>query len=355
MRLLTVECQDDGMSTEIRYPRPLRPGDTVAVTAPSAPVRPEHEARLTFVTDWLRGRGFEVVLGECLIGDGITSGSARARADEFNAFVRDQAVRAVVPPWGGELAIDLVDLLDHDALRADPTWVVGWSDISTLLLPLTLRSGVATMHGQNLMDAPYGLPQGTVHWLDAATMPARASFIQEDPRVRRRGGFDDWERHPCADRMDLSEPTSWRVLAGEPRVDVSGRLIGGCLDVVCHLAGTPYGDVRRFARDHEDDGVIVYLENCEAPSLDAARMLHGLRLAGWFEGASAVLIGRTSAPKRAGLTQDDAILDALGNLNVPIVADVDFGHVPPGNVLINGSLAHVVVDGARHEIRQTFV
>ena len=85
------------MSTEIRYPRPLRPGDTVAVTAPSAPVRPEHEARLTFVTDWLRGRGFEVVLGECLIGDGITSGSARARADEFNAFVRDQAVRAVVP------------------------------------------------------------------------------------------------------------------------------------------------------------------------------------------------------------------------------------------------------------------
>lgn len=40
---------------------------------------------------------------------------------------------------------------------------------------------------------------------------------------------------------------------------------------------------------------------------------------------------------------------------MPIVADVDFGHVPPGNVLINGSLAHVVVDGARHEIRQTFV
>ena len=39
---------------------------------------------------------------------------------------------AVVPPWGGELAIDLLDQLDWDALAAaEPTWLVGWSDICT--------------------------------------------------------------------------------------------------------------------------------------------------------------------------------------------------------------------------------
>lgn len=152
------------MSTQsLLCPPPLLPGDTIAVTASSSPVRPEHEGRLAFVADWLRGRGYRVVLGECLVGSGVTSASAQARAEEFNAFVRDPQVRAVVPPWGGELAIDLVDLLDVDALRASPTWVVGWSDISTMLQPLTLRSGVATVHGQNLMDTPYALPRGTAH------------------------------------------------------------------------------------------------------------------------------------------------------------------------------------------------
>lgn len=100
-------------------------------------------------------------------------------------------------------------------------------------------------------------------------------------------------------------------------------------------------------------GTIIYLENCETGSLDAARMLHGLRLAGWFDDANAVLFGRTGAPAVAGFSQNDAVLDALGRLDVPIIADVDFGHVPPGNVLANGAAARVIVDGDQREIVQT--
>lgn len=69
----------------IVYPPPLRPGDTIAVTAPSAPVRIEHEGRLDFVVDWLRGGGYEVVEGRCLRGEGHVSAPARERAEEFNA------------------------------------------------------------------------------------------------------------------------------------------------------------------------------------------------------------------------------------------------------------------------------
>lgn len=342
----------NGSPSGITYPRPLRPGDTIAVTASSAPVRPEHEGRLDFVIGWLRDRGYRVVEGECLRGESVVSAPAQDRADEFNAFVRDPSVRAVVPPWGGETAIDIVDLLDADALATDPTWVVGWSDISTLLLPLTLRSGVATLHGQNLMDTPYDLPRGTAHWLDVVARERGEEFVQQDPSVRRRGGWDDWSRLPAVTRVDLSEPASWRYDGGS--LDVTGRLIGGCLDVVCHLAGSPFGDVPRFA-ERCPEGTIVYLENCEAPALDAARMLHGLRLAGWFDGARAVLLGRTGAKASGDFTQDDAVEDALGQLDVPVVRDVDFGHVPPGNVLVNGALARVTMDGPRHEIRQSFV
>ena len=192
------------MTAAIRYPRPLRPGDTIAVTAPSAPVRPEHEARLAFVVGWLRERGYRVIEGACLRGAGVTSASAQARAAEFDAFVADPDVRAIVPPWGGELAIDLVDLLDVDALRANPTWVVGWSDVSTVMLSLTLRSGVATLHGQNLMDTPYEVPQGTARWFDVAALTAGEAFTQRDPGVRRRGGWDDWSTIPDVTTVDLT-------------------------------------------------------------------------------------------------------------------------------------------------------
>lgn len=102
------------------------------------------------------------------------------------------------------------------------------------------------------------------------------------------------------------------------------------------------------------DGLVVYLENCESNELDAARMLHGMRLAGWFDHATAVLIGRTGAPSSPSFTQEDAVRDALDRLDVPVVVDVDFGHVPPSNVLVNGAMAHVIVDSDRHEITQTF-
>jgi muramoyltetrapeptide carboxypeptidase LdcA involved in peptidoglycan recycling len=66
----------------------------------------------------------------------------------------------VIPHWGGETAIDLVDKLDWDALAAaDPTWLVGFSDISTILLAITARPGWATLHGDNLVDTPYQAPE----------------------------------------------------------------------------------------------------------------------------------------------------------------------------------------------------
>lgn len=69
-------------------------------------------------------------------------------------MLTDPRMRAGVPPWGGEGALELLSLLDFDAIgAAEPTWLVGYSDTSTLMLPLTLRTGVATLHAPNLMDA----------------------------------------------------------------------------------------------------------------------------------------------------------------------------------------------------------
>ncbi len=340
------------MGAVIRFPEPLRPGDRIGVTSPSSGVPRSLWPRLEFAARWLQEAGFEVVLGRCLDGDDShVSAPAVERADELQRMLTDPQIRAVVPPWGGETGIDVLDLLDWDRIAAAaPTWVVGYSDLSTLLLPLTLRTGWATVHGSNLMDTPYAAMPGLVHWTEVATTtgPVR----QEASGVFLSGARDDWQTDPT--------PTAYPGLSGrgtwqeslEEEVETSGRLIGGCLETIANLAGTPFGDVPAFGRAYADDGLILYLEAAEAPALEVCRRLHGLRLAGWFEHATAILIGRTAAPDSDGLSQRDAVLDALADLDVPLVLDVECGHVPPHLPLVNGALAHLTVTDHERSIVQ---
>lgn len=132
-----------------------------------------------------------------------------------------------------------------------------------------------------------------------------------------------------------------------------GRLIGGCVDVLCNLAGTRYLDVPAFARERSPEGLLVYVEVCESDAFTTCRQLHGMRLAGFFDGANTILVGRTGAPDRPSLSQHEAVLDALGSLNVPIIADVECGHVPPYMPIVNGAHGRVVHTASRSELTQT--
>jgi len=304
----------------------------------------------------LQDNGFGVVLGECLGTPTHVSAPKRARADELMAMLVDPDIAAVVPPWGGETAIDLLPLLDFELLAAcDPSWYVGFSDTTTTMLPLTLLAGWATVHGWNLMDTPYAAAPGHLHWLDVVTAPTGAAVAQTAATHRRAQGWDDYRDHPTVERMTLDVPTRWSVLGGDRDVAFGGRLVGGCVEVLAHLTGTAYGDVPRFVRDAGADGASVYLEVCEWGPFDVARALHGMRLAGWFEGASGVLVGRSPAPDLPTWTQKDAIADALGDLPCPVVLDVDFGHTQPFMTFVNGARAEVVVHRDEQRITQTLV
>lgn len=334
----------------MRFPRPLRPGDTIGVTAPSSGVPPQMRPRLDVAVRHLRERGYDVVVGDCLGADRIVSAPKEQRAAELTAMLSDPAIRAVVPPWGGETAIDLLDQVDWFALAEhEPTWLVGFSDLTTLMLPLSLRTGWATLHGANLMDTPYAPADGLRHWLDVAT--AAEPFTQRSPGRHQRG-WDDYVADPTVATLRLDLEGTWWSLDDAP-VDVTGRLIGGCIEVVSHLAGTPYGDVAAYGRAHADEGLVVYLEAAEHGAYDVCRALHGLRLAGWLDHANVVVIGRSGAPDAELMTQAQAVRDALGGLGVPVVLDVECGHVKPYLPLVNGALAHLVLEGERQEITQT--
>lgn len=329
----------------IRYPRPLGPGSRVVVTAPSSGVPAPLHARLGLCLQHLRAQGFVVEEGQCLRDERQgASAPARERAAELERSLMRDEVDAVIPPWGGDLAIEILDRLDWGALaRTRPKWVLGYSDSSTWMLPLTLRLGWATAHGPCLMDLVPGqddaLSQGVY----------KALQLQQDHVLRQRQSqawqkrWSDFASAP-ASTYALTEPTHWRSLRGRPREAFDGRLIGGCLDTLVHLAGSPFGDVAGFIHHHRTEGVILFLENAGLAPAGVVRALHRLRWAGWLDGLSGLLIGRSAAPvptDPAALQLDDALQQSLECLPCPVLLDVDIGHVPPQLLLVNGAHAQV--------------
>ena len=339
---------------EIRYPAPLEPGARIGVTSPSAGVQESMRPRLDFAIDSLRRKGYDVVIGDCMDGSGVVSASAQERADELMTMLTDPTIAAVLPPWGGELALDVLPLLDFDRIsRAAPTWLIGFSDISTLLLPITVRTGMATLHGNNLMDSPYEVPSPLLSWRDVASQKIGQSVVQGQAASVRLNGFDDYVTNPTVDKYTFDTPSSWKLL--DPSLEnlaVEGRLIGGCLETLAMLPGTPYGDVKTFAESAAPDGLLVYLEAAESNALVVARYLLHLRYAGWFDNANAIMIGRTRGEDAGSFTQIDALRLAFDGLDVPVVYDVDCGHVPPHLSIVNGSNGRLVVNGAAATLEQ---
>jgi len=329
----------------ISIPKPLTPGSTIAITAPSSGVSGDALARLDLVIAQLHAAGFRTIEGQCLREEyKNASAPASKRAAELMGFLLRDDIAAIIPPWGGELATEVLDHIDFARLRTvEPKWLLGYSDISTIQLPLTLLSGWATAHGPNLMDLA---PTQT----DPLTTSVLAILGSDGstPVTQSSSSHYQVQWTPYKERLDapfnLTEPTRWKRLGGGGPVSFEGRLIGGCLDTIAWLAGTRYGDIPGFVRNSGAAGTILYLENVEMSPTALVRCLLSLKRQGWFDGLAGLLIGRSAAPvpeSSQSLGYEEAVSAVLSGLPCPVLYDVDIGHQPPQFTLING--AHAVV------------
>lgn len=333
----------------IRFPAPLRPGDTIAITAPSSGVAAPDHARLDRVLAHLRDQGFRVLEGQCLRAQHRDASAPKAmRAAELMRFLADPDIAAIFPPWGGELASELLEALDFEGLRtAKPKWLLGFSDLSTLQLPLTLITGWATAHGPNLMDLAPTQTDPLTRGVMSVLARAGREIVEQASSTAYQIHWTPFSEQPDA-ALNLTEQTRWQRLDGlSAPVSLQGRLIGGCLDTIAWLAGSRYGDVPGFVARAGDDGCILYLENCEMNPPGLVRALLSLRRQRWFDGLRGVLIGRNTGtvpdpardPDR--LSDHDALRAVLGDLPCPVLFDVDIGHRQPQFTLINGAIAQV--------------
>lgn len=341
----------------ISFPTPLRRGDLIGITSPSAGVKESLRPRMSFAYRNLRQLGFRYREGRCLWGSGLRSASARARAQELQEMLLDDRIAAVFPPNGGELLVDILPFIDFDALAAAaPKWILGYSDMSAFMLPYTLLTRHASLNGTNLWESPIDpTDPHLAYWNDVVRTPPGGAFTQH-AATRYQPHDSDWDKSAHTTRFDRTNPVRWKCLGHENdagyTVRADGRLIGGTLDVIGPLCGSRYGDVRGFGASIAPGKLLVYLDSCDYTTAQYCRALHQLRFSGWFDHAAAVLIGRTGAQPVEHFSQRDALHDALDGLTIPVLYDMDIGHLPPQLLLVNGAAASLRFGPRDRAVRQ---
>lgn len=324
----------------IYYPAPLQQGAKIAICAFSSGVASQYHHRLDIVLNGLKARGYEVIEGECLRQQ---QNPAKQRAEELMAFLTDDSIAAIMPPWGGDLTMEILPLLDFNAIsKAKPKWLVGFSDISTFACALTTRCGWATIHSANLMQMhpsdndPYLASIFDTMQLDKGQQLTQhaSQFFQQHPL--------DYEKDQDA-VFDFKGETKWRCINYQDsrNIEISGRLIGGCLDTLALLLPSNYYALHEFKKQYAQDGLILYLENVELSPAAVARCILSLKLSDVFTDINGVIFGRSPTSDQPSATFDyyQAIELAFKGCLFPVIVDADIGHVAPNLVMINGGYA----------------
>ena len=128
------------------------------------------------------------------------------------------------------------------------------------------------------------------------------------------------------------------------------------MDILIMHCGTKYDKVRDFNERYKDDGVIWFLECCDLNPLCVRRAFWQLREAGWLDNAKGFLIGRALhyGEEIMGVNQYNAITDIIGDMNVPIIMDLDIGHLPPMMPVITGGMADITAHDNQIKIKYNY-
>jgi muramoyltetrapeptide carboxypeptidase LdcA involved in peptidoglycan recycling len=333
--------------TALARPTMLRPGDTVAAVtlswggAGAFPHRYEAGVRQLEAAF-----GVKVVpTANALRDPAWIARNPRARAEDLMEAFADPGVQGIIATIGGDDSIRTLPFLDLGVIRANPKVFLGFSDTTVTHLAC-YAAGLGSFYGPSIM-AGFGENGGMLPSAEASVRRAIFGAEPLGPLAPAAEGwtveFLDWADPANQERRRALTPTTgWRWLQGQ--APVTGRLIGGCIDVLDWLRGTPIWPGREAW-----EGAVLFLETSEeAPSPTAVtRMLRNLAAVGTLERAGALLFGRPGGgvdPERFA-EYDQALLgvvrDELGRDDLPIVTNMDFGHTEPNLVLPYGVATRV--------------
>jgi muramoyltetrapeptide carboxypeptidase len=292
----------------LQTPLPLKTGDLLRVISPSGRLR-EGSAFDRGVEIW-RDRGYCVEVSESVTAEwGYLAGNDALRRAELAAAWQDPECKAILCTRGGYGGMRLLEDWQWD-LSIPPKWLIGFSDITSLLWSLA-QNGIVSVHGPVM------------------------TTVADEP---------DW----ACDRL-------FRLVTGQSipplRGDIwaggiaTGKLFPCNLTVATHLLGTPH--------QPNLDGAILAIEDVTESPYRIDRLLTHWRLTGALSKVAGIAIGRFSQcePPEGipSFTVEEVLRDRLTDLNIPILANLPFGHDGCNAALPVGCPA--TLDGNTGELR----
>ncbi len=288
------------------WPTVLKPGDKVRFVSPaSTPDRDDVFQRARKLECW----GLRVDYGQHAFKKrSYLAGTDEERMADFNAALRDPEVRAIVATRGGKGSYRIADRLDFEAVRRDPKFLIGFSDITILHLNLWKKCSLVGIHGALINGHSGRESDENMDALRAALMTSETITI----KARQEENTFALTTQGCA----------------------RGRLIGGNLSMVSTAAGWALPNLT---------GAILLLEAVNMYVGEVDRQLTMLHNAGHLHGLAGVALGQFTdfKPGSDNFTIVDLLREHLEPLGVPILGGLPLGHGHNPVSAILGAVAHL--------------
>jgi muramoyltetrapeptide carboxypeptidase len=308
-------------------PTRLCPGDTIGIVSPSWGGAGAFPHRVDQAIRCLNALGFKVQFGHHALNQrGYVSDTPENRARDINALFGDPQVRAILAAIGGDHSCHLLPLLDFDQIRRNPKIFMGFSDVTVLNVAIWQQTGLVTFNGPALMtdfgEYPHLLPYTQKYFLQATAQTPPIGSIEPSPEWTEE--YLDWSA-----KLDIQRPRHLEPSAGWTWLKTSagraeGILIGGCIESLQHLRGTPY-----WPNWH--DAILFFETSEDKPSPETVDgILMDYQNMGVFDQIQGMMVGRpmryTHAEKQS---LRETILERTRSYSFPIITDMDFGHTSP--------------------------
>lgn len=359
----------------MRYPEYLPENGTIGFVAPSFGCRIEpYYSAFKNAQRKFKSMGYELDLGpNCYAADGIGISSTPEKcAAELESYYCSDKNHVLISCGGGELMCEVVSHVDFEKIRvAKPKWYMGYSDNTNMTYLLATLCDTASVYG------PCAAAFGMEPWHQSL----EDAFEILTGKVNTVKGYDLWERESLKTEENplapyhVTEPSVLKSYVGkEPVVwsapnraaqgDASGktiafrgRLLGGCMDCLVNLLGTRFDRTVDFVKRYQEDGILWFLEACDLNVFAIRRAMWQMEEAGWFQHVKGFLIGRPLCfgQEMMGLDAYQAVLEVAGKKGVPVIMDVDLGHLAPMMPVVVGSMASVTVAGNDMQIQMDYL
>lgn len=300
----------------------LKLGDTIAVFSPSSPITATVPVRYLRGKAYLEGKGFRVREGS-LTGkqDHYRSGSIMERAQELNELIRDPEVRCIMAAIGGMNSNSILPYIDYEALKQDPKIIVGYSDVTALLLGIYAQTGLICFYGP-AMAASFGefppyVDETYARFADIAMQSVSLPHTLPTPE-RWTDEFLPWAQQ---DRSKVGVPNRLITVQGGC---AEGRLIGGNLNTMQGIWGTKY-------MPQIQNGDILFIEDSLKDAADVERSFSLLKLSGVFDRIGGLVLGKHEKfdDSGTGRMPHEILAEVMGDVHFPVLAQFDCCHTHP--------------------------